>query len=124
MTQRAITLSTIAVILVLVGLCVLGLWGCPLYNVYVKSKAGQGLLEEAEYTRQIAKLDAEAEVARAKGIAAADSIISEGLEDSDNYLTYLWIQALQTGNCEVIYVATEGGMPITEAQRLAKEGMP
>ena len=90
----------------------------PRYNVYKKTLNGRALLQEAEYTRQIAELDAMAEISRARGVAASDSIISGGLKGETEYLTYLWIEALKSGSCEVIYVPNDGSLPILEATRL------
>lgn len=106
--------------------------GCPQYNVYVQSKAGEARLAEAESSRKIAieeanakleaaKLLAQAEVERAKGAAEANKIIADGLDGKEEYLRYLWIQNLEEGSNEVIYIPTEAGLPILEA---GKRGSP
>lgn len=117
---------TIAVVVLgFVGMLV----GQPLYNVWVKGLSGRAQLNEAEWNRQIiikeaeakkqaAKSLAEAEVERARGVAEANKIIGESLKENEAYLRYLWIQGLQDGNSEVIYVPTETNMPILEAGRL------
>jgi hypothetical protein len=100
--------------------------GIPRYNVWQKGLAGKALLKEAEWSRQIAIKEAEAkkesavalaeaEVLRAKGVAEANRIIGESLKGNEGYLRYLWIQGLQDGSSEVIYVPTEAGLPILEA---------
>jgi len=61
--------------------------------------------------------DAEIEVARAKGVAQANEIISGSI--SEQYIQYLWVQGLNDGNSEVIYVPTEANLPILEATRKA-----
>jgi regulator of protease activity HflC (stomatin/prohibitin superfamily) len=103
-----------------------GLWGCPTYNVYSQRLAGEAELAKAEYTRRTtvleaqAKLDsaaklAEAEVARARGVAQANQIIGESLKGNEAYLRYLWIDKLDASKGQVVYVPTEGGLPILEA---------
>lgn len=106
--------------------------GCPSYNVWQQSMAGKAELASADYTRQVAvveaqaKLDAasklaEAEVARAKGVAQANQIIGDSLKGNEAYLRYLWINNLDgKGDKQVIYVPTETGLPILEAGRLNK----
>lgn len=102
--------------------------GCPHYNVWSKAKAGEAELAEAEYSRKIlveeaqakklsAKYLSEAEVERAKGVAEANKIIGESLRENEAYLRYLWIQGLQDGSSEVIYIPTEANLPILEATR-------
>ncbi len=61
-----------------------------------------------------------AEVERAKGVAEANKIIGSSLKGNESYLRYLWIQGLQDGSSEVIYIATEAGLPILEASRFNK----
>lgn len=105
------------------------LW--PVYNVYKSKMAGKALLVEAEYSKQIAieeavakrkasKELAEAEVIRAGGVAKANVIIGSSLKDNESYLRYLWVQGLNDGHSEVIYVPTEANMPILEAGRFGE----
>lgn len=108
--------------------------GVPLYLVWQKGLSGKAQLAEAEWNRQIliqeanAKREAavalaDAEIERAKGVAEANRIIGDSLKGNDAYLRYLWIQGLQDGSSEVIYVPTEGQLPILEATRnLKKQG--
>jgi regulator of protease activity HflC (stomatin/prohibitin superfamily) len=114
------------------GLVALGLWGCPTYNVWQKELAGKAELKQAEWNRQIkiqeanarmesAKLLAKAEVERAKGVAEANKLIGESLKGNEVYLRYLWVQGLQDGRSEVIYVPTEANLPILEATRGLKK---
>ena len=64
-----------------------------------------------------ASLLAEAEVARAKGVAAANKIIGDSLKGNEAYLRYLWITdvAGQNTGKTVVYVPTEANMPLLEA---------
>ncbi|MDJ0978212.1 MAG: hypothetical protein QNI87_06730 [Erythrobacter sp.] len=61
---------------------------------------------------------AEAEVLRAKGAAEANQILQDSLGGPEGYLRYLQIQALEETKASLIYVPTEGGLPMTEARRL------
>ena len=64
---------------------------------------------EAERLLLTAEAEAQAEVIRARGIADAMEIIQQYI--NDDYLIHFWIRTL--GNHEnVIYVATEMGLPI------------
>ena len=109
--------------------------GCPRYNVWEQGLAGQAALRRAEQDRQIAvqeaqakkdsaQLLAEAEVIRARGVAASNEIIGDGLRGHEEYLRYLWIMSLEhvaaASGSTVVYVPTEAGLPILEAQRLRK----
>ena len=101
----------------------------PLYNVWAQSLAGRAELQKAEYTRQVAVLEAqakmdsasklaEAEVIRAEGVAKANKIIGSSLKDNREYLQYLYITGLEEGANKgntTIYVPTEGGMQIGRA---------
>jgi hypothetical protein len=119
----------------LAALAALAMWGCPRYGVWEQGLVGEAELRRAEQNRRIAvqeaqaKLEsasllAEAEVARAKGVAAANEIIGEGLRGHEEYLRYLWIMSLehvaQAEGSTVVYVPTEAGLPILEASRLPR----
>lgn len=125
---------TFRIITFAVVITALAMWGLPQWGVYSATLSGQAKLREAESSRQIAIVEAqakkesatrlaEAEVARAEGVAKANRIIGESLHGNEAYLRYLWIQNLadarQGGKAEVIYVPTEANLPILEAQRLA-----
>ena len=113
--------GVVAVILLLGGI----LWGIPNYKVYARELNGKAQLREAEWNRQIAvqeaealkesaKLKAEAEVIRAGGIAEANEIISRSL--TKEYIQYKFVEGLNDGHTEVIYVPTEANLPILEAR--------
>lgn len=76
---------------------------------------------EAKAKMESAELLAQAEVMRAIGVAKANKIIGESLKGNESYLRYLWIQNLEGhGNEQIIYIPTEAGLPILEANRLKK----
>lgn len=72
-------------------------------------------IEDAKGKLEAAKLHALSEIERSKGVAKANTIIGDSLKGNEAYLRYLWIQGLQDGSSEVIYIPTEAGLPILEA---------
>lgn len=76
--------------------------------------ANEAASSRAEAQVKIAQAEAQAEIERAKGAAAANSVIADSLKDNEAYLRYLWIQEV-AGKQGVIYVPTEAGLPILEA---------
>ena len=122
-----------AVVVIAVGVVVIGgliFIGGPQYNVWQQSLAGKAELQKAEYTRQVAVLEAqakkdsaqqlaEAEIIRAGGVAKANQIIGDSLKDNREYLQYLYITGIEEGSQKgnvTIYVPTEGGMPVPTLQ--------
>jgi regulator of protease activity HflC (stomatin/prohibitin superfamily) len=105
--------------------------GARVYNVWAQSKEGQAELARAESNRQIKTLEAkavmesakylaDAEIIRAEGVARANKIIGDSLNNNEAYLRYLWINGLQHTQSQVVYVPTEANLPILEAQRLKR----
>lgn len=108
------------------------MFGWPQYKVWQQNKVGEAELARAEQNRQIAiqeakakeesaKSLANAEVIRAEGVAKANKIIGDSLQNNDAYIHYLWIEALKESKDEVIYIPTEAGIPITESARFFKK---
>lgn len=119
--QTSTTISiTLAGIIVITGLA----FGLPQYGVWTKTLNGKAQLQEAEYTRQVAVLEAqakkdsaqqlaEAEIIRAQGVAKANSIIGESLKDNPAYLQYLWItEGEKDSNRTVYMIPSNGGAPV------------
>lgn len=116
----------------ILGVIILGMWGCPKYSVYERRLAGEAELAKSLADRQVqiqdaqgkqeaAKHLAQAEIERAKGVAEANRIIGSSLKNNESYLRYLWIHNLNAGDGkEVIYVPTEAGLPILEAGKRRK----
>ncbi|GGD36679.1 hypothetical protein [Croceicoccus pelagius] len=110
-----------------------GLGSCAAYNsvrVWNAETAGEAELAQASQNRKIAvleaqaaldsaKLKADAEIERAKGLAEANRIVADSLGGPEGYLRYLYIQNLEQSRGQIIYVPTEGGLPILEAGRRA-----
>ena len=119
----------LAVALFLVVLVAIAMIGLPQYRVYSQRLSGEAALAEAQYSRQVAILEAratkesaislaDAEVIRAQGAARANQILQNSLGGPEGYLRYLQIQALEDSKASLIYVPTEAGLPVTEARRL------
>lgn len=114
------------------GIILVLMFSIPKYNVWASQMAGKARLAEANQSRQIkiteakakkesAIYEAQAEVERAKGMAKANQIVGDSLDGHANYLMYLYIQNMQKTNNQIIYIPTEGGMPILEANRLNRK---
>jgi regulator of protease activity HflC (stomatin/prohibitin superfamily) len=112
-----------------------GMYGCPQYAVYSADMEGRARFAKANQDREIevrqsiAKRDAaknlaDAEIERAKGIAQANKIIGDSLQGNEGYLRWLWIDALREGKDgnTIVYVPTEAGLPILEAERFKQRG--
>lgn len=111
------------------------IWGwmlaTPRYNLYKANTEKKAVIEEqrakseaAEFAAQSeviqAQAKADAEVIRSKGLAEAQAIISETL--TEEYLRYLYIDAVAGGDGQIIYIPTEAGLPVLEAGRSVKGG--
>jgi regulator of protease activity HflC (stomatin/prohibitin superfamily) len=76
--------------------------------------------QEGLANKRVKELEAEAKVIEAKGIADAQAIIKKDLDD--NYLRYLWIQALRENHGATVYVPTgPDGMPFFKSVHGAGE---
>lgn len=122
---RAIA-GVIVVVLALSGGC---MFGWPQYKVWQQNKEGEAELAKAEQNRQIkvqeakaeeeaAKSLAQAEVTRAEGKSKANEILVKSLGGPQNYMQFLWVDAMKNGQNQTIYVPTEANLPITEAGRM------
>ena len=113
----------VRMIIIFIALAVLiFLAGCPAYNVWSSEMNGRAQLGEAQYNRQIAveeaqanleaeKLNALAEIERAKG--AAEARQTEGLGmTTEEYIQYLWVKKLSLAESSIIYLPSEGGLPV------------
>ena len=109
----------------------------PIYGVWSAQKHGEAELARATSNRHITVVEAEAhneaatsqaqakikiataeataEIERAKGVAQANEIIGDSLKGNEDYLRYLYINGITNKGSQIIYVPTEGGLPILEA---------
>ena len=130
------TPATVTITVAVVAFIAFVIWGLPQLGVYNRTLAGKAALMEAESTRQVrvleakakeeaARLEAKAEVTKAEGSAQAIAALKKELGSSDAYLRWLYIQGLQeqgnqSGEKTVVYIPTDGlvPLPIAEAGRL------
>lgn len=112
-------------VLTVAALIALSMWGCPRYAVWQQEMSGRAEFAKAEQNRQIKieeakanleaeKLNAQAEVERAKG--AAEAIAIENGSLSPTYIQYLWVRQQNNAANKVIYIPTEANLPILEAK--------
>jgi regulator of protease activity HflC (stomatin/prohibitin superfamily) len=102
----------------------------PQYRVYSERLGGEAELAHAEFSKRIAvqtaqakldsaKLDAQTDIVRAEGVAKANKILAESLGGPEGYLRWKYIEMLDATahnrGRDVIYVPTEGALPIFEA---------
>ncbi len=122
---KYVILGIVVVFAILFGL----LAGCPKYNVWAQEMSGKAEYAKAEQNRKIKieeakanleaeKLNAQAEIERAKGAAKAIKIENGAV--TPTYIQYLWVrqQNLSGENTKVIYIPTETGLPLLEANRI------
>jgi hypothetical protein len=119
------------VVFILSGCIIAGMWILPKYNVWRQEMEGKAEFAKAEQNRKIKieearanleaeKLNAQAEVERAKGAAKAIQIENGSL--TPEYIQYLWVrQQGSLGDKTVIYIPTEASLPILEAGRVNKK---
>ena len=97
----------------------------PKYKVWQQEMVGKAEFAKAEQNRKIKieeakanleaeKLNAMAEIERAKG--AAEAIKIENGSITSTYIQYLWVRQQNANtNNKIIYIPTEAGLPILEA---------
>ena len=97
----------------------------PTYKVWQQEMVGKAEFAKAEQNRKIKieeakanleaeKLNAMAEIERAKG--AAEAIKIENGSITSTYIQYLWVRQQNANtNNKIIYIPTEAGLPILEA---------
>ena len=88
----------------------------------VKRNFGTTVFRDAG--RPLKCLLADAEVLRAEGAARANRILQDSLGGPEGYLRYLQIQAIDQKDASLIYVPTEGGLPVLESSRLSSRPAP
>lgn len=116
-----------ASILIALILTIIVLWMTvmPRYRVWSQEMRGRAAFAEAEQNRRIQveeakanleaqKLNSQAEVERAKGMAKAIEIENGKL--TERYIQYLWVRNMEENVNEKIYIPTEANLPILEAR--------
>lgn len=124
--------KVLATIIISVGiLIVILMFGLPLYNVWQQEMAGKAEMAKAEQNRKILieeararleaeKLNAQAEVERAKGMAEAMKLENGTLNST--YNQYLFIRTLEKladkGDLpQIIYMPAEGLVPVMDVSK-------
>ncbi|MDO5636324.1 MAG: hypothetical protein Q4G18_03650 [Myroides sp.] len=119
-----------------VGILIIVLmFGLPLYNVWQQEMAGKAEMAKAEQNRKILieeararleaeKLNAQAEVERAKGMAEAMKLENGTLNST--YNQYLFIRTLEKladkGDLpQIIYMPSEGLVPVLDVSKKVEE---
>lgn len=125
--MKNVIISVVAILgllLVIIGACI----AIPYYNVWQQEMSGRAEFAKAEQNRKIRieeakanleaeKLNAQAEIERAKGAAEAIRIENGSLTPS--YIQYLWVRQQNNLNDKtVIYIPTEANLPLLESTRL------
>jgi hypothetical protein len=105
---------------VISALVVLGMWGCPKYNVYNQEMQGKAMYAHAEYSRKVQVAQAEGELEAATLRAKAIGIVGQAAKDFTEYRQQEFIgsfaEAMKEGKIsQIIYVPTEANIPIIEA---------
>jgi hypothetical protein len=118
----------VLLVLIAFGAVFGGCFAYPQYEVYSQRLEGEAELAKANFSKQVAvqeanakkdsaSLLAEAEVARARGVAQANQIIGDSLKGNEAYLRYLWIAEMKETHDQIIYIPTEANMPLLESGR-------
>lgn len=123
-----------AVVLIIIIL----MFGLPLYNVWQQEMAGKAEMAKAEQNRKILieeararleaeKLNAQAEIERAKGMAEAMKLENGTLNST--YNQYLFIRTLEKladkGDLpQIIYMPAEGLVPVLDVNHTKKNVQP
>jgi predicted Holliday junction resolvase-like endonuclease len=124
--QKRITTMWIAIIILIIISVIISIMAFfPKYRVWSQEMEGRAEFAKAEQNRRIRieearanleaeKLNAAAEIERAKGASEAIKIENGSL--SEKYIQYLWVrQQNQLNDKTVIYIPTEANLPILEA---------
>ena len=128
-----ITFVVIAIITIIILM-----FGLPKYNVWQQEMAGKAEMAKAEQNRKILveeakarleaeKLNAQAEIERARGMAEAMRIENGTLNET--YNQYLFIRTLEKladkGNLpQIIYIPTTGMVPVMNMDKSASRPLP
>lgn len=134
MEKKNHTAVVFGIILFVVFIVCLGMFGLPRYNVWQQEMAGKAEMAKAEQNRRILveeakakleaeKLNAQAEIERAKGMAEAMKVENGTLNET--YNQYLFIRTLEKladkGDLpQIIYVPSNGLLPVMDINKNVK----
>lgn len=122
MSKQALQIG--AVVLAIIILIVVLMAGLPQYKVWQQGLAGKAKLMRAGQERQILVERAKAEEDAATHQAKAIGIVGKAAQEFPEYrlqeFMSAFAEALQNGTIsQIIYVPTEGNIPIMEASRFS-----
>lgn len=126
--------AVIAILIIgLIGVAAL-MFGLPVYNVWQQEMAGKAEMAKAEQNRRILveeakakleaeKLNAQAEIERARGMAEAMKVENGTLNET--YNQYLFIRTLEKladkGSLpQIIYLPSEGMIPVMDLNKTSR----
>lgn len=126
--------AVIAILIIgLIGVAAL-MFGLPVYNVWQQEMAGKAEMAKAEQNRRILveeakakleaeKLNAQAEIERARGMAEAMRVENGTLNET--YNQYLFIRTLEKladkGSLpQIIYLPSEGMIPVMDLNKTSR----
>ena len=112
------------VVLLIAGVIILGALWNPILGPWIQERKGTANLRQAEQERRILVEQATAERDAARLRAEAIAIVGEAAQKYPEYRQQEFIgafaEAVQSDAInQIIYVPTEGNIPITEAGRMA-----
>lgn len=122
-TTNGIWIWTVRILTIIVVLTTLSMWGCPRYKVYSSKLDGEAALAQATSVREIQVKQALGEKEAAVHRAEAIKIVGQATKDFPEYRQQEFIgafaEAVKEGKIsQIIYVPTEGNIPIIEAHRM------
>lgn len=138
MKRKVPILGIVGVGLAIVLIIAVMMFGLPIYNVWQQEMAGKAEMAKAEQNRKILieeakarleaeKLNAQAEIERARGMAEAMKIENGTLNSV--YNQYLFIRTLEKladkGNLpQIIYMPSEGLVPVMDMSKKPTSAIP
>lgn len=119
----AVVISSIVVGIIAIALL---MFLIPTWSVWQQNMKGKAKLAKASQERQILIEQAKAEDQAADFLVSAISKVGQAAKDFPEYRQQVFVQAYAEALAndsidQIVYVATEAGIPITESRRLAKE---
>lgn len=138
MKRKVPVLGIVGVGLAIMLIIAVMMFGLPIYNVWQQEMAGKAEMAKAEQNRKILieeakarleaeKLNAQAEIERARGMAEAMKIENGTLNSV--YNQYLFIRTLEKladkGNLpQIIYMPSEGLVPVMDMSKKPTSAIP
>lgn len=80
--KSIISLISFFVILIL-GIIILSMWGCPKYRVYSQRMEGEAMLAHAQASKEVAVAEAKAKMESSSLLSQADTIRAHGIARSN-----------------------------------------